>query len=108
MRRFLYSCLWCLVILTIFSSFTTVPPHKSRAIAILSRMTLEEKIAQLMIIRISSTETESYNLSKIAEIEQYQVGGVCFFKGGPVREAILTNRIQAVSKVPLFISIDGE
>ncbi|MBO7445506.1 MAG: serine hydrolase [Bacteroidales bacterium] len=108
MRKFLYSCLWCLVILTIFSSFTTVPPHKSRAIAILSRMTLEEKIAQLMIIRISSTETESYNLSKIAEIEQYQVGGVCFFKGGPVREAILTNRIQAVSKVPLFISIDGE
>ncbi|MBO4489586.1 MAG: serine hydrolase [Bacteroidales bacterium] len=75
---------------------------------ILSKMTLEEKIAQLLIIRISSTETEAYNLDKIAEIEKYQVGGVCFFKGGPVREAILTNRIQAVSKVPLFVSIDGE
>ena len=108
MRKFIVSILCAVILLTVFISFTAPPTPKSRAVQILSKMTLEEKIAQLLIIRISSTETEAYNLDKIAEIEKYQVGGVCFFKGGPVREAILTNRIQAVSKVPLFVSIDGE
>lgn len=108
MRKFIVSILCAVILLTVFISFTAPPTPKSRAVQILSKMTLEEKIAQLLIIRISSTETEAYNLDKIAEIEKYQVGGVCFFKGGPVREAILTNRIQAVSKVPLFICIDGE
>ncbi|MBR4134976.1 MAG: serine hydrolase [Bacteroidales bacterium] len=108
MKRLLLILIALLFVPGVFSSFTTPPTFKSRALQVMSRMTLEEKIAQLMIIRISSTETEAYNQSKIAEIEKYQVGGVCFFKGGPVRQAILTNRIQAVSKVPLFISIDGE
>ena len=31
-----------------------------------------------------------------------------FFQGGPVREIILTNRIQKVSNIPLLVSIDGE
>ncbi|MCR4965258.1 MAG: serine hydrolase [Bacteroidales bacterium] len=108
MRKIVIGILCSVIFLTIFSSFTAPPTPKSRAVQIMSKMTLEEKIAQLMIIRISSTETEEYNQNKVAEIEKYQVGGVCFFKGGPVREAVLTNRIQAVSRVPLFISIDGE
>lgn len=75
---------------------------------ILSQMTLEEKIAQLLIIRVSSTENEQYNKELVEKVARIQPGGVCFFKGGPVREAKLTNRLQAVSKIPMFVAIDGE
>lgn len=81
-------------------------PEKS--VEILSKMSLEEKIAQLLIIRVSSTEDEKYNRELVEKIARIQPGGVCFFKGSPVKEALLTNRIQAVSKVPMFVSIDGE
>jgi len=74
----------------------------------LKKMTLEEKIAQIIFIRMHSNKDAQYNAQKIKEIEKYQPGGVCFFQGGPVREINLTNRIQAVSKIPLLISMDAE
>lgn len=81
---------------------------QDRAMQLFSSMSLEEKIAQLLIVRVSSTGTAAENQKMLDEIAAYQPGGVCFFKGGPAREAALTNRMQAVSKVPMFISIDGE
>ncbi|MCL2245812.1 MAG: serine hydrolase [Lentimicrobiaceae bacterium] len=74
----------------------------------LQKMTLEEKIAQLIFIRIHSNKDVQYNAQKIKEIEKFQPGGVCFFQGGPVREINLTNQIQAVSKIPLLVSMDAE
>ena len=74
----------------------------------LQQMSLEEKIAQLCIIRIHSNFDETYNKKMVSEIETFQPGGVCFFQGGPMRELELTNRIQAVSKIPLIVSMDAE
>ena len=74
----------------------------------LKNMSLEEKIAQLMMIRIHSNFSKEYQNNMVEEIEKYQPGGVCFFQGGPIREITLTNRIQAVSKIPLLVGIDGE
>ncbi len=76
--------------------------------SVLQELTLEEKIAQLISIRAHSDKNEDYNKGLIKQIEKYQVGGACFFQGGPARQAILTNRMQKVSKIPLMISIDGE
>ena len=74
----------------------------------LQKMTLEEKIAQIIFIRIHSNKDAQYNTKKIKEIEKYQPGGVCFFQGSPVHEIDLTNKIQAVSKIPLIVSMDAE
>jgi beta-glucosidase-like glycosyl hydrolase/CubicO group peptidase (beta-lactamase class C family) len=74
----------------------------------LNKMTLEEKIAQIIFIRMHSNKDEQYNAQKIKEIEKYQPGGVCFFQGAPVREINLTNKIQEVSKIPLLVSMDAE
>jgi len=74
----------------------------------LKKMTLEEKIAQLIIIRIHSNKDAQCNTQKIKEIEKYQPGGVCFFQGGPLREINLNNKIQSVSKIPLLVSMDAE
>jgi beta-glucosidase-like glycosyl hydrolase/CubicO group peptidase (beta-lactamase class C family) len=96
--------LFALLILMISSGVQKPDPN----IHLLDGMTLEEKIAQLLIIRVSSTEDEKYNKDLVEKVARIQPGGVCFFKGTPRKEALLTNRIQAVSKIPMFVAIDGE
>lgn len=72
------------------------------------KLSKEQKIAQLMIIRAHSNLGEDH-ISKVTEtIRKYNVGGLCFFQGGPVRQAVLTNKYQAIAKTPLMISIDAE
>ncbi len=68
----------------------------------------EQRIAQLMIIRAHSNLGESHIAEVVDQINKYNVGGLCFFQGGPVRQANLTNRYQGLAKTPLMISIDGE
>lgn len=82
--------------------------YEDWAVEILQRMTLEEKIAQITMLRIHSNFDATYEQQMIEEIEKYQPGGVCFFQGGPIREINLTNKIQSVSKIPLLVSMDAE
>ena len=84
------------------------PVEPSWADSILKTLSLDEKIAQLIILRAHSDKTNDYNVSLIEQIKKYKVGGLCFFQGGPVRQVNITNRAQAVSAIPLMISIDGE
>ena len=74
----------------------------------LKKMSLDEKIAQLMMIRVHSNYGEDVLDSIYQDIKQYQPGGVCFFKGFPIKQVEYTNRIQEISKIPMLISIDGE
>ena len=41
-------------------------------------------------------------------ISMHGIGGLIFFQGGPVREALLTNYYQSMSRVPLLIGMDAE
>jgi beta-glucosidase-like glycosyl hydrolase/CubicO group peptidase (beta-lactamase class C family) len=93
-----------LLLLTLFTGVRQPDPNLN----VLDQMTLEEKIAQLLIIRVNSTDNEQYNKELVNYVARVQPGGVCFFKGNPTPEAMLTKRLQAVSKIPLFVSIDGE
>jgi beta-glucosidase-like glycosyl hydrolase len=73
-----------------------------------SALNLNEKIGQLMVIRAHSNWSQNKIDSISALIQQYNVGGLCFFQGGPVRQAMQTNAYQTVAKTPLFIAIDAE
>ena len=68
----------------------------------------DEKIAQLMIIRAHSNLGPDHIAKVINDIQQYNVGGLCFFQGGPVRQANLTNYYQSIAKTPLLVTIDAE
>jgi len=72
------------------------------------QLSLEQKIAQLMIIRAHS----NWDVKKIDTlstlIKKYNIGGLCFFQGGPVREAMQTNYYQSIAKTPLLITMDAE
>lgn len=71
-------------------------------------MTIDEKIGQLFMIAAYSNKDEAHRKATEKLVTDYKVGGIIFFQGGPVRQAVLTNRYQASSKTPLFIAIDGE
>lgn len=71
-------------------------------------MTLEEKLGQLFMVAAYSNKdsTHIHQIDKL--ICDSYIGGVIFFQGGPGRQARLTNRYQAESRVPLFVGIDAE
>ncbi|MBF7091913.1 serine hydrolase [Flavobacterium sp. ALJ2] len=76
--------------------------------SIYNKMSVQEKIGQLFMISAYSNK-DSVHTNQINKLVQdYKVGGVIFFQGGPVRQAKLTNQYQSKAKVPLFIGIDAE
>ncbi|NUM50803.1 MAG: serine hydrolase [Flavobacteriales bacterium] len=76
--------------------------------SVLSTLSLEEKIAQMIMVAAWSNKDEKHAIEIDSLVEKYKIGGLIFFQGGPVRQAVLTNRYQSKSKVPLAIAIDGE
>jgi beta-N-acetylhexosaminidase len=73
-----------------------------------NKLTPEERIAQLMIIRAHSNLGEAHVKEVTDLVTKFNVGGLCFFQGGPIRQAVLTNAYQSLAKTPLMIAIDGE
>jgi len=76
--------------------------------SIYNKMSVEEKIGQLFMVSAYSNKDSTHAMTIDKLVQEYKVGGIIFFQGGPVRQAKLTNRYQAKSKVPLFIAIDAE
>ncbi|HEY1040338.1 MAG TPA: glycoside hydrolase family 3 N-terminal domain-containing protein [Bacteroidia bacterium] len=68
----------------------------------------DERIAQLFMVAAYSNK-DNKHVREIRElIQKYNIGGLIFMQGGPVREAKLNNYYQSKAKTPLLISIDGE
>ena len=76
--------------------------------SVFKTLSKNEKIAQLMIIRAHSNLGQKH-VDEVTElVRKYNVGGLCFFQGGPIRQARLTNYYQNLARTPLMITIDGE
>ena len=77
----------------------------------LNRMSLDEKVGQLISIGINATflnqDSESFRTLKHF-IEDDRVGGVTLFRGPVYESVILVNRLQQISKYPLLVSADLE
>ncbi|SFW49890.1 beta-glucosidase [Sinomicrobium oceani] len=76
--------------------------------SIYKKMTLKEKVGQLFMIDIFPEKGEKQIEKAEKLIREYHVGGVIFFKGNPYQQALLTNKLQATSKVPLMVGMDAE
>lgn len=121
--------LTCVVVLIILSSFMGLRQNRAVGIeqtnskhippqfltdsnawvdSVMNSLSLKEKIAQLMMVSISSAN-KTYNTEEITElISHYNIGGVIFFKGSPYQQARTCNYLQSKAKTPLLIGIDGE
>ncbi len=71
-------------------------------------LTLDEKIAQLYMVQVFSNQTQAQKDKVVNLIKNNKIGGVIYSKGGPVRQAMLNNELQAASKTPLLIGMDAE
>ncbi len=76
--------------------------------SIISGLSLEEKIAQLMMISTYPNQGDEHisNLKKL--IKEHKPGGILVMQGTATNTAKLINELQAVSETPLLIAIDGE
>jgi beta-glucosidase-like glycosyl hydrolase/CubicO group peptidase (beta-lactamase class C family) len=76
--------------------------------SIFQMMTVEQKIAQLIMIRAHSDKGPDHTARVEELIRKYEVGGLCFFQGTPEKQITLTNQYQKLSSIPLLVAIDGE
>ena len=76
--------------------------------SVFNSLSKDERIAQLMVIRAHSNLGADHIAKVTNDIRKYNIGALCFFQGGPVRQANLTNSYQNMAKTPLMITIDGE
>ncbi|MEX0686846.1 MAG: glycoside hydrolase family 3 N-terminal domain-containing protein [Balneolales bacterium] len=77
----------------------------------LAKMTLEEKVAQLMSPRVNSYylshDSDQYK-QMLHYVEELKVGGLTFFQGNIFELASYTNDMQQRAEIPLLISSDYE
>lgn len=76
--------------------------------SVFKTLTPEQKVGQFFMVATFSNRHENHYQYIEHLIHNQHIGGLIFFQGGPYRQAVLTNRYQAASKVPLLIGIDGE
>ncbi len=76
--------------------------------SLLGGMTTDEKIGQLFMVAAYSNRDAAHENQIEQLIKKYQIGGLIFMQGGPVRQTRLTNNYQSISKIPLLIAMDAE
>ncbi|MDR4987300.1 MAG: glycoside hydrolase family 3 N-terminal domain-containing protein [Bacteroidales bacterium] len=76
--------------------------------SVFATLSLEQRIAQLIMVEVYTERDEEYHNAIVREVMRHNVGGVVFFRGGPKRQAMLTNRLQSQVQTPLFVAMDAE
>lgn len=88
--------------------YTYYDPEVNWVDSVLATLSVDERIAQLMVVRVPLNLSEKEAAEFSEKMNGYGVGGVCFFVGTAERQASLTRRFQADAEVPLLVCIDGE
>src|SRR5438067_1741422 len=98
----------CLSVYFLFTEYSARTPADKWVDSVFHSLSKEEKIAQLMVIRAHSNLGPEHVQQVTDLIKNYNVGALCYFQGGPIRQADLTNYYQSIAKTPLMVTIDGE
>lgn len=76
--------------------------------SVFDSMTYDERIGQLFMV-IADPKSDNRNMQRLMRyVNEIKIGGILFHKGNPVTQAEVTNRLQKASRVPMFVSLDGE
>jgi len=110
-----------LILLVLFFSFTGISQQiypllvendqlnqKKWVDSIYNSMTLKEKVGQLFMVDVFSSDPKSKNDKIDSLIKNQHIGGIIFSKGGPKRQVKLNNHYQNISKTPLIMAMDAE
>lgn len=101
---------WGVIILSLYLLFPSKEGkgQTTWADSVLRSMTLDQKIGQLFMLPAYSNKNDAYCDQLAETIRKYHVGGVIFFQGTPLKQALMTNRFQEAADIPLFIGMDAE
>jgi beta-glucosidase-like glycosyl hydrolase/CubicO group peptidase (beta-lactamase class C family) len=108
MRKIFLTLTVLFLFLSVVHAQKPSPQAKHWVDSVFKSLSKEERIAQLMVIRAHSNLGPEHVAQVTDLIQKYNVGGLVFFQGGPVRQANLTNFYQSIAKTPLMVTIDGE
>lgn len=83
--------------------------HQKRWVdSIFANMTLDQKIGQLLMPR-GNFSGKPHDIEQLKTwVTIYKIGGVVFFAGNPTVQVDITNQLQAISDIPLWIGQDFE
>src|SRR5713226_5701424 len=77
----------------------------------LGKMSLDEKIGQLISVGVNATflnqDSDAFKALRHQVVDNH-VGGIILFRGSVYESVVLVNRMQALAKYPLLISADLE
>ncbi|MBR1765985.1 MAG: serine hydrolase [Bacteroidales bacterium] len=88
--------------------YTFFDPEVRWVDSVLNSMSLAQRIAQLMVVRVPLNLTDKQAAEFSQKINGLGVGGVCFFAGTAERQVAISRRLQDDAQVPLLVCIDGE
>lgn len=74
----------------------------------LKRMSLEEKIGQLIMVPVYPKLDLKRKQQVIADIKKHKIGGILVMQGTPHKTVNWINEFQSISSTPLLVAIDGE
>ncbi len=92
----------------------TEPKEEPKAVnvdSLLAEMSLKEKIGQLFFIRAYGyykSDGDAAYQQLLNQVKNFNVGGLVFFNGDIYGQAVLTNKLQRASNLPLWITQDME
>ena len=79
--------------------------------SVAASLTLEQKVGQLFAVSATGklyNESDPEYRDLVDLVERIEVGGVIFFSGEPLAQALLTNDLQSRARIPLLVSQDME
>jgi len=84
------------------------PAEQQWVDSVFNSLTPDQRLGQFFMVAAYSNR-EKAHIDRIERLVRNQnIGGVMFLQGGPKRQALFTNRLQAAAKVPLLIATDAE
>ena len=118
MRKNLLAVLTALMLTAIYGSvaaqrfdargLTFRDPETNWIDSVMATLNLDQRIAQLMMVRVPLDMDDKQAAAFSEVMNNYGVGGVCFFAGTADRQVSMTRRFQRDASVPLLVAIDGE
>ncbi|RIJ42951.1 glycosyl hydrolase [Pontibacter oryzae] len=84
------------------------PQEKQWVDSVMTTLSPAQRIGQLFMVAAYSNKNDKHVREIDTLVSRYGIGGIMFMQGGPMRQAVLTNRFQAAAKVPLLIAMDAE
>ncbi len=91
----------------ITTSYSQTTPKQQWVDSVFQNLTNNERFGQLLMVR-ANQKPNKYIKNIDQYIEDYNIGGVCFFAGQPTEQLQQTQKWQSKAKTPLLIGIDGE